>query len=329
MLTAASMTGCGNPSERAVDELRAAIERTSVLSRRFVYQDAALGAPPLVVKGVVEDDVRRQARVEIAGTPAMDSVTRDDALAVRFFGPGDLLAGLTRLDDGAEVIPPGGGPVLDALGAGQWVRDPSGNPVIFQGAATEQQLGEDPIADATDVLDYVEDVIREMPLVELNTDAIEYRPEDDPFPVPSDQSGTTRYDFVRPPLPRAAETGGASGSLPGERHFRRMAVYVKAGLVTRVLEEIDVEGVLDDIAENYGIRLPGTPQQQVAGAIAAINEVRLAEGTLNVIRVRRMSLDIFEVGAPHQVEMPADAVEGDLSVLINRGRSVVAGANQS
>jgi hypothetical protein len=191
-------------------------------------------------------------------------------------------------------------------------------------ASTDERriVGDDPIYDAQTVFDYVEEAARQMPVRKFNEDALDYRPKDDPFPKPSRSSDVVRYDFVRFPVPRPADaaSGGGNQPVPGAANFRKMAVYVKDGLVIRVLEQMDVASRLADIERNYDIKLQGDTKTRIRSAIQAIDAVRKAQGQNDPIRVRTMELRLADLGVKQQVALPSDPVRGSLIGLINRGK---------
>ena len=323
------LPACGTPNQ-PVKELRAALARTQRLSRQFTYEEVTNDGQKTTVQGVIEDDFRYRARIAVNDKPAFDEVVTDDAIADRFLDPQFITRMARRGPPPPSAPPEGAAPIAqvrDALTTGNWVVDPGGAPTLVAGASSVRRtLGDDPIFDAQTVFDYVTRVARVMPVRKFNKDALDYKPKEDPFPKPTKASGVLRYDVIRFPVPRPSDTGSGTQQLPSEVHFRKLAVYVKKGLVIRVLEDMDVASRLRDIQRNYDVRLEGNIQERISSAIDAINVVRRAQGTTEPIRVRKMSLRLSNVGEPNVVTAPETTVIGDLSILINRGRAKTSAA---
>ncbi len=107
--------------------------------------------------------------------------------------------------------------------------------------------------------------------------------------------------------------------MPSEQSFRKMAVYVRGGVIFQILEDIDITSRLDDIERNYDIKLPGSTTEQIATAVKAINVVRAGQGQ-DPVRIRKMSMRFSHQGDHLEVRTPPTSVSGDLSVLVNRGK---------
>jgi hypothetical protein len=326
VLTALGLAGCKGATD-AEKRLREALRNTEKLSNTFLYKETLYdeaGRHEIDVRGLVEDDFRYKARVGADGKPVLDEVVSDDALAVRLLEPAEITRFLRR---------PGGEPVAEApagersaaeiLASRRWVLDPAGAPSAFGGAATDRTLGDDPIADARAVFAYVERAANEaVRIVEFNPESLEYRPDEDPFPTPADGSKVARYDFEPPKLPKASETGsGANQVTPDTRHFRKMSVYVKDERIIRVIEKIDVESRLDDLARIYDTRFPAdrSPAELAAVAVGALNAIRTGQGQ-DPIRLRDMEFSLKDLGTDVKVDMPADSMTASLALLQNRGR---------
>jgi hypothetical protein len=174
------------------------------------------------------------------------------------------------------------------------------------------------------VFRYIEQVLRQQRVVEFDENSLEYRPQEDPFPKPKENSDVVRFDFFPPKLPKASDTAGsANQAVPGPQHFRKMVVYVRGGKIIRVLEQFDVIGKLDELRRNYDLELDGSGdrQRQAAIAIEAINAVRRGQGE-QPIRPRQMSLSLDKVGTDVKVALPeSGTVAGDVSFLRNRGKA--------
>jgi hypothetical protein len=318
LLATASVTAaCGSPEREAINELRAAITKTSSLSATFTYVDTTYDGIETEVRGVVEDDFRYQAQVVRDGEPLMDEVVSDDLLANRF-RDSTFIEQLLRSGGQPPKDPAAAQAALEGLRSGVWVGDGAGAPPLFNVAAERRKIGDDPIFDARRVLQYVEAVSRTQPVIKFNADSLDYKPKEDPFPKPAKGSGVTRYDFIRFPVPRPSE-GQGNQTVPGEPSFRKMSVYVRNGLIFQILEDLDIRGRLDDIERNYDIDLPGSTLEQIETAINAINVVRAGQGQ-DPIRIRKMSMRFERQGEPLEVATPETKVTGDLSILINRGK---------
>lgn len=323
------LVACGK-SERPDRELRAALARTARLPHRYVYDDTS-GDRKTVVQGLVEDDFRYKAEVVVDGAVALDEVTSDDAVADRLIDASKISVFQAQ---GAVATPAGRstgltpGQSLEALRAGQWVRDPTGAPSLTVGRDSKRKMGDDPIVDSLTVWQYVDLAITgAFRVVKFNKESIEYKAKEDPFPPPEKGSGVTRYDLLAPFLPR--QSGAANQAVPDISNFRKLSVYVKDGLVIQVLETIDVISRLNDIKRNYGVKFPAsnTDQENADFAIRAINEVRVGQGN-SPIRPRDMSFAVRDTGKPTSVALPTEGVTGDLAALTGRGKAARVAAGQ-
>ena len=132
-----------------------------------------------------------------------------------------------------------------------------------------------------------------------------YNRSEDTFPRPSRDSGVIRYDFRRPPLPAvsaAAGSGaGGQGAYPAAKHFRRMAVYVKDGLIIQVREAIDLQG--NDDRQNQvatektvtTLTLPAPDAMAMCMQVTpeAVAQMQLAfDGTVSAISGDEVTLDV-------------------------------------
>jgi len=341
------LSACSGATD-AEKRLRDALRNTEKLSNTFLYTEtvhATTGDHATDVRGLVEDDFRYKARVAEDGKPILDEVVSDDALAVRFLDPSAMdrflrkptktrqggsgvggngnSQGLTTPEPAAGGATPGEPAAAELLATRRWALDPAGAPAEFATAGTDQTLGDDPIADARDVFAYVDRAINEAArVVEFNPESLEYRKAEDPFPRPTPHSGVTRYDFERPNLPRASQSGsGANQVTPDTRHFRKMSVYVKDKRVIKVLEKIDVESRLKDLAQIYDTKFPADrPKPELAAiAVEALNVIRTGQGQ-DPIRMRDMEFSLKDLGTDVKVDMPTDTTKASLALLENRGR---------
>jgi len=348
VVTALGLSGCKGATD-AEKHLREALRNTEKLSSTFLYKEVVhdkAGDHETDVRGLAEDDFRYKARVATDGKPVLDEVVSDDALAVRFLDPaamGRFLRKPTKAKQGGSGVGGGGSaptpdPAADATGSSRtpgepsaaevleskrWVLDPAGAPSAFAAGVTDQTLGNDPIADARAVFAYVDRAIDEaVRVTEWNPESLEYRKDQDPFDTPKNGSGVTRYDFERPTLPKASQTGAGSNQVtPDTRHFRKMSVYVKDKRVIRVAEKIDVESRLNDLEKIYDTKFPKDrpPAEVAAIAVEALNVIRTGQGQ-EPIRMRDMEFSLKDLGTDVKVDMPTDTTKGSLALLENRGR---------
>lgn len=307
-------TACGEGADEHKGVVRTAIARTKSVARSFVYRERTQVAG-VAVRGILEDDYRYKARLEIAGRAVLEQVVVDDALAVRFLEPSAAAGSLTT---------PSGGNVLRALEARRWVLDDLGAPeLVSTRGAERRQIGDDVVFDGLTALGYVERAIGEATLVvRFNRESSEYRPDEDTFPVPADGSSVTRYDLVAPDLPRPSRAGAlAAQGAPQTNHFRRMAVYVRGGRVVQVREAIGaLRRQLDHLAEFYEIDVDRRDLRQASAlAIAALNRLRQGAGD-EPIRPRTMSLELVDLGRSRRIELPADTIAGNLRAFVDRGQ---------
>jgi hypothetical protein len=347
VLATLGLSACTGASD-AEKRLRTALRNTEKLSNTFLYRETVhdkAGAHETDVRGLVEDDFRYKVRVASDGRPVLDEVVSDDAIAVRFLDPasiGRFLRKPTKArqggsgvgGSGSEPTPapatgqgggtrPGEPLAAEVLATKRWLLDSAGAPAAFAAANTDQTLGDDPIADAREVFAYVDRAINEaVQVAEFNPESLTYRKDEDPFPTPEEHSGVTRYDFERPKLPKASQTGSGSNQVtPDTRHFRKMSVYVKDKRIVRVLEKIDVESRLNDLAQIYDTKFPtDRPKPEVAAiAVEALNVIRTGQGQ-DPIRMRDMEFSLKDLGSAVKVDMPTDTMKGSLALLENRGR---------
>lgn len=322
------LPGCGK-SEAADDEVREAIRRTERLALRFDYSDQS-GEQAVAVQGVVEDDFRFRTRLALNGSPVLDQVVADDAIALRVLQP-EFTAKLVAPGPGTVDVPAGKAvvkvPVAEALATGSWVVDRQGAPSMVATEEAFERVGNDPVFDALTALRYAERAIDDVPFVRrFNPEALDYKPAEDPFPHPPEGSGIRRFDYQRPGLPRRQTSAGSGNeAVPELRHFRRLSVYIKDGLVVEVLEQIDVETRLRELARIYDADLSGsTPREQAQIAVAAINALRVGQGK-PPMRIRSMSLRLAELGKPQKIDLPPDALQGPIDLLATRARAEAAG----
>jgi hypothetical protein len=347
VILAVSLPGCGK-KETKLDELLAAVRRTQRAPHRFVYGDtrpentaAEEPAQEFKVLGLVEDDFRFKARAEIDGQPSFDEVVVDDLLGIRFMDPSKLGQLLDRSKLGTvntDTDVPGVN-VVDALQAKRWVFDAEGAPPITANVRPEKELGADPILDSLTALSYVAQAARESAGVKkFEKEDLEpaYPASEDDFPKPA--KGETRYDLVRPRLPSIATSSGApvaggQSAFPGTKHFRKMAIYVRDGLIVKVREEIEVKGkylksvikyVRKSVEQSkskaaisgFAEFLKTTPESKQGLGILQFLSFGLQAFGQDPILVRNMSIDLIDFGADIKVDLPTDGVvKGNLGIL--------------
>lgn len=334
------MAGCGKNEQDALKEVRAALRKTSALSYRYVYDvEMPLNDAEYEIRGIVEDDLRFKTQLSFGTQPAIEEVVSDDTIATRFLmkealqiyenpegGSGDT----GKRQGEAEEKLASDVEVKGALAAGQWVLDPSGAPALLGGAVDLKRLGGDPLLDSLTMFQYVEQVLRTNFVYEFNDDALDYRPQEDPFRenLPAKLfpgRKVKRYDIGRPPLPKASDTQAGNQLTPGMEHFRYMAIYIEDGVIIRIDETINLELQLDDLRSNYELDLPADPEEAIAVSVKAINAVRNGQGDPPLF-VRNVSLQLASIGEKNKIELPQgdDLVVGSLSVLRGRGRSAAS-----
>lgn len=309
VVLASGLSACGERDRGAVQDVEAALDKTERQSRRFSYLED-LGQRSVEVRGAIEDDFRFESAVQENKLLLLEQVVRDDAVATRLSEP-DAIGSFSTTLSGA---PP---ETVEALKSKKWVVDPVAAPSLLLAGNVQVVTGEDPVYDALTVFSYVRQVLRQQDVRKFDENSLEYRPKEDPFPKPKESSDVDRYDFVPSRLPRSTDlVGGANQAVPAMQHFRKMAVYVRNGVVIRVLENIDVLGRLDDLRRNYDLNIDGVdPDRAVEVAVVGINKVRQGQG-LDLIRVRKMTFSVSDIGEDVQVALPEDnVVAGDLSFL--------------
>ena len=305
------------------NEVKRAIDRTMRLSHDFAYLDQE-GDDRIQVVGVVEDDFRHKARVVLNGAPVLDEVASDDALAIRFLEPAALPTFVDPAATGtAAVAPPTGGiSVLDALRTRRWVLDPTGAPDLQGTAGDTRAPAEAPVFDALTASQYVRAAVdASIQVKKYSRDDFDpvFKAKEDPFPQPPQESKTTRYDLRPPPLPKAQGAGG-NQQVPSLANFRKMVIYVRDGRVVQVLERIDLASKLDEVIATLNLPKDTTAEQ----AARAINSVRRGQGT-DLIRIRSMRLEFSDLDGDATVALPDDAIQGSLTVIKHRGRTVIGG----
>ncbi|HVE94248.1 MAG TPA: hypothetical protein VNB24_04960 [Acidimicrobiales bacterium] len=238
--------------------LKKIVNRSMHVSGTYTYTDDVPGSfgggegQQVVVQGLVEDDFRFKARLNLNGNIILEEVVNDDALAVRFVDPTLIpnFAAQGAIDPQSK----------QALESNYWVVDPAGAPSIGEAAVDDRVLGIDPVVDSLSVIDYTLNAIDQAELVErFNEESLEYRPAEDPFPRPPKGGEIERWDLKPPGLPRAdvqdASGQGGNVKLAQTPVFRKMALYIKDGRLVQIREQIAAEFDLLDDFKTYLIRL--------------------------------------------------------------------------
>jgi hypothetical protein len=329
-------------NEQDSEEVRDFIDDTSTLSHRFVYVETNASGQETAVQGLIEDDFRYKARLLIDGKPIIDRIVSDDTVAVRFLEPSFLARYIDK--DAAPLVDAktqvDGVDVYSALQSKRWVKDPGGAPPQLVAVDNVTDPGVDPIYDALAVLPRLRALtfLTFTRFVLFNPDSIgpTYRTDEDPFPAPERGSGVKRYDLSQPQFPQAQNT--ANDFLAGESNFRKLAVFVKDGVIIGVSEQVGVtERTLDDF-KDYMVALinVSAPKEVRAGFKATADSVegdklsRFLLESLNTfrdlqgdppVRFRFTSYELLDVNASDiVVDLPVDnVIEGNLAVLVNLG----------
>lgn len=331
------LTGCKKQNSEKV-KVDGFITATEKLPRAFTYIDDDRKKQMSVV-GVVGDTFRYKARLAVNGVPTWEEVVADDAIADRFDDPHVLVAAASHLlgtadsavlAQSASVLDAAPAPVaqgsvinsVDVLRTKRWLLDKSGAPTAAD-TGQAHPTGEDPIYDAVTALEYTRRAAdAAVAVVKYDPEALQhpYKATEDPFPTPATGSGISRYDLVAAPLPQRSATGSAAA--PTVEDFRKMAIYVKGGLVIEVREAIDVLNRLPEFARNEGFDVPKNLSANQQIDLATQQFDRLVGVGGHALRVRTMTLRLLDLGTPQQVTLPTDnVVEGSASVLPYRGKT--------
>lgn len=324
LTAAAALLATGAACAKNEDKLNLldTLDKSSHSSGVFRYSDETPASPfakpqSVAVRGLIEDDFRYKARLTVNSVDVLDEVVNDDALAVRFLEP-SFIPNFTGAGGKADV--------RAALNARYWVADLQGAPPIGDAAVQDALLGVDPIVDALSVIDYVKDAVSSAPGVKkFNSEALDYRPAEDPFPRPAPGSGVTRWDTAAKPMPRADElnTGNGNASLARADVFRKMAIYVKDGRVVQVREQIAAKFDLLDRFRGYIVRLldkaggegnmrlkaqvealEGQPEQ-LEPLLNFILNIALEQAGEEPVRFRTMKFEFARQGEKVRADLPS------------------------
>ncbi|MFN2462858.1 MAG: hypothetical protein ABR573_03015 [Candidatus Dormibacteria bacterium] len=233
-----------------------------------------------------------------------------------------------------------GAQTLDLIHSGGWVLDAAGaGRLQRKHTAKREELGDDQVRDALNALRYVDDSMTQLggtgAVVLYNPEAINYRADLDPFPRPKTAAGELRYDLRQPGLaPRAGGAGTSEAQreqgLPGPAYFRSLSVYVRRGLVERVVESVSVERALknpdqDLLAriQDAGTQVPasvktGAPSVQAAFIARTLIAQQLRRNQ-SPLRVHELQLVVSGLGAAQDVTLPDGAAKASLAGVLPRG----------
>lgn len=293
LFVAATSVSCKPPTtlEQEVRRILAVADKQAF---EYLYSESS-GGRRVEVRGTAEDSFRHAETLTINGNPVMERIVNDDSLALHALGPEALPQ--TGVADPSDVQ------VFSALSAGRWVLDPAGAPPASLEAERVEQVGSDPLADAVNLYKYARIALQSAAgVTEFNPDAPGYQPSQDPFPHPDTALGERRLDLVRPPIPTQE-----SGQFPTTANFRKMAFYMSEGILSRILEVIDIRGHEDVVRAARTGRNPYLLQ--------LVRDLETGQGTER-IRVRQMGFEILARGDSIKTAVPTDALVGNLQVLL-------------
>lgn len=288
--------GCGDPVEirnRVFDFLNT----TQRLTREFVYSEEVEGNS-VTVKGRLEDAFRYYEILSKEDQDLVEWVVSDDTLAIRMIDPGKV----PFLQDGS-LLPGASLIVTDALRQGRWVLDPAGAPSVIR---TDEDRTADPLLAAVEVLDYVRVAVTEAFNVkqwrEQDLDPA-YRPHEDIFPQPKIEQGEQRYDLQRPILPRPTGALNTQQNQPRTSHFRKMAIYVKGGRITRVMEHVDIEGHFEFVRAR---------ERNSTRMLELLEAIQTGAGPERIVE-RKMEVSFSELGSDDiAIDVPRGALVASL-----------------
>lgn len=282
------LSGCNVGQTENIDIVLDALDRIENSERRYVYTEVlAEDGTETVVEGTVEDDLRYHAKASVNDDPIYEQIVSDDALAIRILDNSkipsvDAIAALT----GSQVIG-------DLLRSGDWVLDHGAAPPLNPPLTSEGTIaiGVNPVLDASYFVEYIRRSIDE------GSGVWKWNEEDlfvyndfyggktgDPFEPAARDSGLARYDVLPPGLPARSERGTQS-ALPGAAEFRKMAIYIKDGLVIRVTEFIDIVSRIEFVRAQEG--RAGSSQYHLE-----LMRLALQGQTRDPVRLRRVDYTI-------------------------------------
>lgn len=282
VLLASLLGGCGGSGQTQEDELLAALSSTELLSRKLDYNVDADGQPPVAVAVTIEDDYRYASELTIGKAVAYREVVYDDALAAQLIN--------------AEALPlVGESPTAKTpLTKGGWLVDELGAPPAVLPA---KRVGADPIVDALAYFSYVREAAQASVVRKFDKSALDYRPDEDPFPQP--KHGVVRYDIAPTRLPdRASLERAGSADVPDAADLRKLSVYVRDGQIIEVREDIDVHPFASILRRSLVARRATDAQ-----LLAKINKLRKSIGQ-QPIEPRVTTMSIADRGKRLSVSLP-------------------------
>jgi hypothetical protein len=321
LLGVATVAACGRGGAGALTrEASAALDETRSESRTFRYVDATLdGKRTVIVDGKVQDDLRYSGTVSMNEKKIYQMIVSDDSVAVRF-----LSAAATKR---AVAVAEKADPITArVLREGGWVVDHTVAPPLLAAAAARDEevtadrpttglrrqnlIGDDPVVDGSQLLNYSERAVRSGFGVErFNAEAVGYNALDDPWAADGtrdlDDEGLVRYDLLQPALPSRAERGKAQ-TLPTLEHFRKMALYAKGEHVVEIRERIS-------LSERREFRRAETGR--AARYYLTLRDTALKGALQDELRQRDMRYTITKLGNV-EVSLPPNAVEGILGDVL-------------
>jgi hypothetical protein len=285
LVTAALLTSvlgaCGTAGTKAEDKLLDALSATQLQSRHLEY-DVKSGGQTIGVGVTIEDDYRYASDLSIGSSVAYREVVYDDALAAELVDPdARALLGESTTSKAPLAI---GGWMIDELGA-----PPSVIPA--------KQVGADPIVDALAYFSYVRDAARASTVRKFDKSALDYRPDEDPFPQP--RGGVIRYDVEPTRLPDRSSIERASGAdVPEVGDLRKLSIYVRDDHVLEVREAVDVRPFASTLRRAFNAH-----DATNAELLARINKLRKQIGQLPIVP-RSTMLKVTDAGRHLRVALP-------------------------
>lgn len=353
----AVLPGCAL-KEDFKSEVQGYLRHTETVARSYVYTENA-GGKQARLNVNVADDLTFSVDYQLNGRPQMSEVVVDDSRALQVSDHA-LLDGITAAEPAPAATPSPsaqpaststqpaalsqGADVLTALRSGQWVVDPSGAHSLLRlrPKGRQPQIGDDRVADALDVLNYMDQSLVNVDsrqVLKFNPESGGYFRDLDPFPWPA--PGVTRYDINENPYLPGRSSVQSAGNQARQQlellrdYFREAAVYVRGGLVVSVRESIDVKRRLQlpdqDLLQRLqdgGIRVPasvmsGSLATQAAFIVAELNTYYASQG---IDPLRERQLDVaFSFNNRPLVTLPPATARGSLAQVFNRGQ-ILGGA---
>jgi len=308
------LTACGKgrAEERAAD---AALAGFGATPYSFVYTQVSMGGA-IAVTGTVDDPYRYAVRLFVNGTAVWDEVVVDDAVADRFDDPAEAVAYLSAGKTLSSPTTQGQATALGALQARQWVLDNDGAPPLPQQSPTTR-ADTDPFYEPLTMAGYALQAVDTATAVELWSPS-SLSPTYNPDPFPAAGVGEDRYDLVRAAFPQAGNFLASSRPPPGLAALRELAIYVHAGHLTAIREDVNILARLPELVRDYALDIPSglTAGAQTALAQGFIDRLDRRTGAAP-IEARQVTFTVLGPGAP--VNLPTGAISADLGLLAYQG----------